>query len=112
MRKAIILLAVMAATFAAGAYAAPGWHVFANAQDSGDYGAYASASASATRVQGLAVRVSKNADVSWTISCDGTTTLAANRVLVLGIAPAGTCRVYASANTDTSGLLRVQLLKR
>ena len=107
-----IALAAAAAVFAAGAAAATGWHVFATGQDSGTYGAFALASADVLKPHALAVRASKEADVSWTLICDGKTHARANQVVAVAISAAGSCHLSGDANTSGSGTVRLQLLRK
>jgi hypothetical protein len=114
MKRSLTLTAALlaAATFGGLATAASGWHVFATGQDAGDYGAYASASASASKPHGLAVRATAEADINWSLSCDGTTHVPANTLVVLSVGAAGSCRAYGSASTNQAGTVKIQLLRR
>ena len=107
-----MLVAAGLTAFAGGALATTGWKVFATAQDSGDYGAYAYASADVLKPRGIAVRASRAADVSWSLICDGKTHAGPNVVVVVSVASAGSCHVSGSANTSAAGTLRVQLLRK
>lgn len=112
MRK-IVPIAFLCFLVGASAQAVTGWRTFAAASDSGDYGAYASADASVLHPAGLAVRASKPADVSWTLSCDGETKQATARMVIpIDAAHALKCRVYSNASSDGKGTLRIELLRR
>lgn len=102
---------VVGLVIGAAAVAATGWKVFASGSDSGDYTSYASADASVIHPHALAVRVSANADVSWTITCDGKTRAQAGQIIAASVPAAKTCHLYGSAANE-GGLIRVALLKR
>lgn len=113
----IVLLAAVVGAFALGgattALGVAGWHVFATGTDQGDYGAFASAHADVLRPKGLAVSATKAADVSWNIICEGETKKASGgSVLVADVAHATKCSLDANADTDSSGKVVIQLLKR
>lgn len=114
MKLALTALTLTAA-FALGgaAYAATGWHVFATGSDSGQYGAFASANADVVNPSALAIRVTKEADLTWSLDCQGELKhAAANAIVAISVTAADKCSLNGSANTSTDGTLKVQLLKR
>lgn len=108
----IVAIVIAAATTGALAEAAIGWRVFASSIDSGAYGAYSSASASASKPKALAIRASKEANITWNLSCDGTTHARAGQVVTAAVATSGSCRIFGTADTDEPGTMRLELLKR
>jgi hypothetical protein len=114
-RSMSILLAGLIVGGLAGslAMASTGWRVFATASDSGQYGAYASADSDVLKPRALAVRVSRPADVSWYLSCQGERKgVKAGQIVLASVATSKKCSLGGSASTSASGTLRVQLLKR
>lgn len=111
-KKGIITVALLAA-FATGASAATGWHTFATATDSGEYGQFANADAKVLNPNALAVRATRKADVTWTLICDGESpTARANAVLAVSVRTAQSCSLSAFATADGSGTTRLQLLRK
>lgn len=112
---------VAAAAFAAGSAAtalaagAP-WRVFATSTDSGDYGAYASADASAPRSSAFAVRATsqpgRTVDVSFYLNCEGERKVPSGALVAVTVPGSKKCSLHASADTDYSGRVRVELLRR
>jgi hypothetical protein len=118
MKRVVIIGVALAAAFAAGAAAQSSspWRVFATGTDSGDYGAFASASGDVAKPKGLAARVqfhgASSADLSYNLICEGEIKTARSGVTYLIQVPTmKKCSVDGSANTD-SGSLTIQLLKR
>ena len=104
---------VLAATFLGGslATAATGWTPFATGKDSNAYGARATADIA--NPGALAARVSKTADVRWSISCSGETTIVKpGQLLPLSSSTATKCTVAADATTQKAGTIRVDLLRK
>jgi hypothetical protein len=112
MRVCVVGGGLAAFVAASVATAATGWKPFATASDSSEYGAYVSASATVLKPKTLGVRVSQAAELSVNVSCDFEVKRApAGKVLVLNVGAAKSCRVYGSANTNSAGTLRVELLR-
>jgi len=104
---------VLAATFLGGslATAAAGWTPFATGKDSNAYGARATGDVA--NPGALAARVSKTADVRWSITCYGETTIVKpGQILSLSSSTATKCTVAADATTQQAGTIRVDLLRK
>lgn len=114
-RRAVTLAAVAAAAAAASAAtAATGWRPFASATDSGDYGAYAHASADVQMSRGLGIRVAgKTAKVSWYLSCEGEAqNVRPGQIVDVSVPAAIKCSLSGTADTDSAGRVTVELLRR
>jgi hypothetical protein len=116
------LLVVALVSFVAGSAVtasavAPPWRVFATGSDSGTYGSYANASAGVVKPKGLAIRATsapgKTIDVSFSSFCDGEVKDApSGRLIVITTGSYSKCTLNGSANTDYSGRVKVELLRR
>lgn len=115
-RTAVIVLVVGAFVGGAASAQTSAWRVFATGSDSGDYGAFASASGDVAKPKGLAARVkisgADSADLSWSFYCSGEAkTAKPNVVYVVAVATSKKCSLSGTASTDTGGVT-LQLLKR
>jgi hypothetical protein len=91
-------------------------HVFATGSDTSQYGAYANASADAPHSEALAVGATSSAGktvkVSVFLSCQADTRVPSGKLVVLSTAVFQKCSISGSADTDYSGRVTVQLLRR
>jgi hypothetical protein len=116
--KTLLLAAILAATFAAGAVAGQSaWRPFATDTSRGEYGTYAAAFAKVERPKALAVRFTGTAggrglvEGVWRLNCQGEVKVREGALLVVNVATAKSCNLSGSA-IGGSGTLKVELLRR
>jgi hypothetical protein len=117
MSRWIVVCAVAAGAFAAGAFAQAkvSWKPFASGSATSQYYSYATASSDVLRPGGLAIKGtaarSKTVKVTYFVSCNGEANVRSGSIYEVTVVKAPKCSLNGSAASASGGKVTVTLLK-